>query len=143
MRLLISALSGGLFGLGLLISGMTDTAKVQGFLDLSRDWDPTLMFVLGGAMLPMLVAWRIAARRKRALIGTPIPAMPDQTLDGRLIAGSVLFGLGWALAGFCPGPAIASLGWSGTGGVVFVIAMFVGMVGHHLYTRRRRANCAA
>lgn len=136
MRLLVSALSGALFGLGLLVSGMTDTAKVQGWLDLAGSWDPTLAFVLGGAMLPMLIAWRIAARRRRALSGDAFPALPEQVLDTRLLAGSALFGAGWALAGFCPGPAIAALGWSGLGGTVFALAMIAGMVAYALLPRK-------
>ena len=81
MRNLISAVSGGLFGLGLLISGMTDTAKVQGWLDLFGDWDPTLAFVLGGAILPMLFAWRIAARRKASVVGDAFPTLPEPLVD--------------------------------------------------------------
>lgn len=128
MRLLTSFLSGGLFGLGLLVSGMTDTAKVQGWLDLGGAWDPTLAFVLGGAVLPMMLAWRIAARRRRALSGEPIPEMPEQRLDARLVGGSILFGLGWAMAGFCPGPALAVVGWAGLPAVVFTLAMVGGMI---------------
>lgn len=128
MRLVVSALSGALFGLGLLVSGMTDTAKVQGWLDVTGHWDPTLAFVLGGAVLPMVLVWRIAARRKRAVLGAPLPPMPEQVIDARLLGGSVLFGAGWALAGFCPGPAIASLSWSGAGGLAFVLGMVGGMM---------------
>ena len=128
MRSMIAGAAGALFGLGLLVSGMTDTAKVQGWLDVTGTWDPTLAFVLGGAILPMLLAWQVAARRPRALSGTPIPAVPKQVIDGRLLGGSALFGAGWALAGFCPGPALAALGWSGTGGLVFGLAMAGGMI---------------
>ena len=128
MRGLFAALAGGIFGAGLLLSGMTDTTKVQGWLDIFGDWDPTLAFVLGGAILPMAVAWRIAARRKVAILGTPMPAQPAQSLDRDLIVGSVLFGAGWALAGLCPGPAIASLSFGGWGGVVFLSAMLAGML---------------
>ncbi len=116
MRSVISAASGALFGLGLLVSGMTDTAKVQGWLDIAGDWDPTLAFVLGGAILPMLLAWRIAARRRTAISGEPIPAMPAQVIDTRLIGGSALFGAGWALAGFAP--ARRSPPWAGAARVV-------------------------
>jgi len=143
MRLLVSALSGVLFGLGLLVSGMTDTTKVQGWLDLFGHWDPTLAFVLGGAVLPMILVWRIAARAKRAVLGDPIPEMPPQVIDARLIAGSALFGIGWALAGFCPGPAIAALGWSGPGGVVFFVGMVGGMALFGLYQARERRALAA
>jgi len=139
MRNLVSAISGGLFGLGLLISGMTDTAKVQGWLDLFGQWDPTLAFVLGGAILPMLLAWRVAARRKVSVVGDAFPTMPEPLIDGRLLTGSVLFGAGWALAGFCPGPAIASVTWGGLGGVVFVIAMIGGMVLSTFVGKRRLA----
>ncbi|MDE3078590.1 MAG: hypothetical protein KGI94_00995 [Paracoccaceae bacterium] len=142
MRALVSAASGGLFGLGLLMSGMTDTAKVQGWLDIAGTWDPTLAFVLGGAILPMLLAWRIAARRGRAVLGDPIPERPAPLIDARLLGGSALFGAGWALSGFCPGPALASLGWSGIGGTVFVLAMAVGMIAWQA-ARRRRAAVAA
>ena len=139
MRSLVSAISGGLFGLGLLISGMTDTAKVQGWLDLFGQWDPTLAFVLGGAILPMLLAWRIAARRKVSVTGDAFPALPEPLIDRRLLTGSVLFGAGWALAGFCPGPAIASVTWGGLGGVVFLIAMIGGMGLSTVVGKRRLA----
>lgn len=128
MRGLFAALAGGIFGAGLLLSGMTDTTKVRGWLDVFGAWDPTLAFVLGGAILPMAVAWRIAARQKVAALGTPMPAQPKQNLDRDLITGSVLFGAGWALAGLCPGPAIASLSFGGWGGVVFLSAMLAGML---------------
>jgi len=128
MRGLFAALSGGIFGAGLLISGMTDTTKVQGWLDVFGAWDPTLAFVLGGAILPMAVAWRIAARQRVSLLGTPMPAPARQSLDRSLILGSILFGAGWALAGLCPGPAIASLSFGGWGGVLFLSAMLAGML---------------
>lgn len=136
MRTLVSVASGALFGLGLMLSGMTDTTKVQGWLDLFGDWDPTLAFVLGGALLPMLLAWRIAARRRTALSGAPFPAVPGLPIDRQLLAGSALFGVGWALAGFCPGPAIAALAWGGTGTTVFVLAMAGGMLAFNLVQRR-------
>ena len=128
MRAFFAALSGSMFGTGLLLSGMTDTTKVQGWLDVFGDWDPTLAFVLGGAIVPMAIAWQVAARRKVAVLGTPLPAPPIQSLDRGLIAGSLIFGAGWALAGLCPGPAIASLSFGGWGGVVFLFAMLAGML---------------
>jgi uncharacterized membrane protein YedE/YeeE len=127
-RTLFAALAGAIFGAGLLISGMTDTTRVHGWLDVFGDWDPTLAFVMGGAILPMAVAWRIAARRRTAVLGNPIPLTQDSTIDAKLVAGSTLFGMGWGLAGLCPGPALASLGWGGTGGLVFLLAMVAGMV---------------
>jgi uncharacterized protein len=128
MRNLFAALSGGLFGLGLLVSGMTDTTRVQGWLDVFGAWDPTLAFVLGGAILPMAVAWRVAARRTASALGTALPAPPDARLGHNLVVGSVLFGMGWGLAGLCPGPAMASLTFGGFGGAVFLLAMLAGMV---------------
>lgn len=127
-RLFFAFLAGGLFGAGLYISGMTDTAKVQGWLDIFGAWDPTLAFVMGGAIAPMAVAWRIAARRRSALLGTALPPKPSPEVDRKLVIGSVLFGIGWGLAGLCPGPSIASLGLGAPGIYVFVAAMLTGMV---------------
>ncbi len=127
MRLLFSLISGAIFGLGLMISGMTNTDKVQGWLDVFGAWDPTLAFVLGGAILPMVFAWQLTNRRPTSVLGTPIPAPSNPILDRRLIVGSALFGIGWAMSGFCPGPAMASLSYGGTGGAVFMIALLVGM----------------
>jgi uncharacterized membrane protein YedE/YeeE len=130
LRLLSALVAGGLFGAGLLVSGMVDTTKVQGWLDVFGDWDPTLAFVLGGAIVPMAIAWRVAARRKVAVLGGPLPLRPegDARPDRNLIIGSTTFGAGWALAGLCPGPALASLTFGGTGGIVFVVAMAAGML---------------
>ncbi|MEY4873032.1 MAG: hypothetical protein RLZZ563_2362 [Pseudomonadota bacterium] len=128
MRALFAALAGAIFGAGLLLSGMTDTTRVHGWLDVFGDWDPTLAFVMGGAILPMAVAWRIAARRRSAVLGNPIPLSQDSAVDAKLVIGSTLFGMGWGLAGLCPGPALASLGWGGIGGLVFLLAMVAGMV---------------
>lgn len=136
LRLVMAALSGGLFGAGLLVSGMVDTTKVQGWLDVFGDWDPTLAFVMGGAILPMAIAWRVAARRRVALLGTPIPPRPEPKLDHNLILGSVLFGAGWGLVGLCPGPALASLGFGGWGGALFLLAMGAGMVAAPAIRRR-------
>jgi len=131
MRTVFAALSGGLFGAGLFVSGMTDTTKVQGWLDIFGAWDPTLAFVLGGAILPMLVAWRVAEARQTAFLGSPIPARPQPILDARLLGGSALFGAGWGLVGLCPGPAMASISYGGPEGMVFLAAMIVGMIGLH------------
>lgn len=142
-RLIFAALSGALFGLGLLVSGMTDTRKVQGWLDIFGAWDPTLAFVLGGAIIPMAVAWRIAARRRQAVLGGDITPLPATEITPSLITGSMMFGAGWGLAGLCPGPAMASLGWGGSQGLLFVAAMAAGMfVTPHirnLTSRSRRA----
>jgi uncharacterized membrane protein YedE/YeeE len=127
-RDLVAFLAGGLFGSGLLVSGMIDTRKVQGWLDFFGDWDPTLAFVLGGAVLPMLFVWRIAERRGVSLLGTPIPDRSPAKLDPALITGSLMFGAGWGLAGLCPGPALASFAFGGWGGALFLLSMVSGMV---------------
>ena len=135
-RLFAGFLAGGIFGAGLLISGMTDTVKVQGWLDVFGDWDPTLAFVMGGAILPMALAWRLAARRETSLLGYALPEPPKREVGPNLIIGSVLFGMGWALAGLCPGPSIASLTFGGSGGVVFLIALVLGMLAAPAIRRR-------
>lgn len=128
LRNLFSGLSGALFGVGLLVSGMVDTVKVQGWLDVFGAWDPTLAFVMGGAIIPMAIAWRVADRRKTSILGEPIPSRPAQVIDARLVTGSILFGAGWGLVGLCPGPALAAAMLNGVGGLVFLLAMVVAMV---------------
>lgn len=128
MRNFMALIAGGIFGAGLFISGMTDTTKVQGWLDVFGDWDPTLAFVLGGAILPMIVAWRVAARMKVSRLGTQFPGPPSDKLTPNLIVGSVMFGAGWGLSGLCPGPAMASLTYGGSGGLLFLAAMIAGMI---------------
>jgi uncharacterized membrane protein YedE/YeeE len=137
MRNLISLATGALFGIGLVISGMTDTSKVQGFLDLFGAWDPSLMFVMGGAIIPMFIAWRVAEKRTASLVGSPLPSPANTKLDRPLIIGAVLFGMGWALAGFCPGPALASITFGGISGIAFVVAMLIGMFGFSAFTKMR------
>lgn len=141
LRNILAALAGGLFGAGLLVSGMVDTTKVQGWLDIFGAWDPTLAFVLGGAILPMAFAWRVTSRRRTAALGSPLPGPATGTLDPGLILGSALFGAGWGLAGLCPGPAMASLGFAGWGGWLFLLAMGAGMIAAPAIRRRidRRA----
>lgn len=127
MRNLFAFFAGGLFGAGLFISGMTDTAKVQGWLDVFGDWDPTLAFVMGGAMIPMFIAWQLRKRRMTPVAGGSFPPEPSTKIDRNLIVGSVMFGFGWGLAGLCPGPSVASLSYGGTGHWVFFAAMLAGM----------------
>ena len=105
---------------------MTDTSKVQGWLDVFGNWDPTLAFVMGGAIIPMAIAWLFTNGRK-PILGGEFPAKPDATLDRNLVVGSVFFGVGWGLAGLCPGPAIASLSYGGWPHLVFFGAMAAGM----------------
>lgn len=125
--------AGTLFGAGLTISGMTDPRRVRGFLDLFGEWDPTLAFVMAGAVAVMAVAWRLRSRMDHPLLADCF-ALPDRTdLDWRLISGSALFGVGWGLAGLCPGPAIASLILSPRHLAPFVLAMLAGMALHRLW----------
>lgn len=126
MRTLIALAAGSLFGAGLHFSGMTDTAKVQGFLDFFGSWDPTLAFVMGGAIIPMFIAWRMTETRA-PVVGGSFPAKPDPALDRNLILGAVLFGAGWGLIGLCPGPALASISYGGPMGLAFLVAMLAGM----------------
>lgn len=126
-RLLPPLASGLLFGAGLTISGMTDPQRVRGFLDFFGDWDPTLAFVMGGAVLVMAVAWRLRTRMSTPVFGEKF-ALPDRTdIDAPLIIGSTLFGIGWGIAGLCPGPAVASLALSPMEALPFVVAMLAGM----------------
>jgi uncharacterized protein (TIGR01244 family) len=127
-RNVFALISGSLFGAGLLISGMTDTLRVQGWLDVFGHWDPTLGFVLAGAILPMALAWRVVTRRQRSYLGLNLPKPAGREIGADLVLGSLLFGAGWALAGLCPGPAMASLGFGGFGGVIFLLAMLGGML---------------
>ncbi|WP_296762958.1 DUF6691 family protein [Sediminimonas sp.] len=127
MRALYAFIAGALFGAGLFVSGMTDTLKVQGWLDVFGDWDPTLAFVMGGAIIPMAIAWAFVPGRA-PLVGGAFPQKPQPRLGRNLVLGSVLFGAGWGLAGLCPGPAIASLSYGGVGHWVFAAAMLAGMV---------------
>ncbi|MCR9088526.1 MAG: YeeE/YedE thiosulfate transporter family protein [Rhodobacteraceae bacterium] len=135
MRILIAALAGGLFGAGLMLSGMTDTEKVRGFLDVFGAWDPTLMFVMAGAIAPMAIAWWWAATGT-PLLGGRFPDRAAPEISRSLVLGSALFGIGWGLAGLCPGPALAALGFGGPGVWIFGIAMAVGMwIAPHLRGR--------
>lgn len=127
LRNLSALLAGGLFGAGLLVSGMVDTAKVQGWLDVFGAWDPTLAFVLSGAVAPMALVWRFAARRERSYLGLPMPRDLPVLLERNLVLGSLLFGAGWGIIGFCPGPAVASLSFGGWQVWAFVAAMIAGM----------------
>ena len=127
MALFYAWLAGLIFGIGLLISGMTNPAKVIGFLDLAGHWDPSLAFVMAGAIAVAAVGFKFARTRTRSLLGLPMNLPTARHIDRRLVVGSLLFGIGWGLAGVCPGPALVLLG-SGIGkGAVFVIAMLVGM----------------
>ncbi len=127
-RMLAALFAGTLFGLGLAVSGMMNPAKVIGFLDVSGAWDPTLAFVMGGALLVTIPAFRMILGRPRPVLADGFVLPTRGTLDGRLLGGSALFGVGWGLSGFCPGPAVAGLITGLTPVVAFVAAMAAGMV---------------
>jgi uncharacterized membrane protein YedE/YeeE len=128
--------SGLAFGLGLILAGMTDPLKVKGFLDLAGAWDPSLALVMGGAIALGVLVFARAARRDRSWTGTAMEIPANRTIDRRLVLGGVLFGVGWGIAGFCPGPALVALG-SGMGAAgVFVAAMLAGMVLHDRFLAR-------
>lgn len=136
-RLLIAAFaSGGLFGLGLALSGMTDARRILGFLDVTGDFDPTLAFVLGGAVMTTLLLFRPVLRRGRPLFATDFRLPTLRDVDARLVLGAALFGIGWGLAGYCPGPALAGLGAGATEALWFVPALVAGIVIQRLSARR-------
>ena len=128
MNLFFALLSGLLFGIGLIVSGMANPAKVIGFLDITRVWDPSLAFVMGGAISVGFFAFRIAARRKRPLCGDKMHLPTANHIDKRLVGGALLFGIGWGLAGICPGPGLGLLGGGVSQGGVFVLALLAGVL---------------
>ncbi len=130
MRDLIALISGLVFGLGLIAAGMTDPSKVKGFLDLTGLWDPSLALVMGGAIGVGVFAFAAARRRERSWTGERIELPTSTVIDARLVGGGVLFGIGWGIGGFCPGPAIVSLGSGLPAAAVFVVAMLAGMLVH-------------
>jgi uncharacterized membrane protein YedE/YeeE len=130
MNNFLALLSGLVFGMGLLLSGMANPAKVQGFLDITRSWDPSLAFVMAGAIAVASLAFAWARRRKNAWSGVPIEWPRAASIDARLLGGGALFGIGWGLAGFCPGPALVAMS-SGMGEAwIFGAAMLAGMLVH-------------
>lgn len=138
MQLLIALLVGLVFGLGLIVSGMTDPARVLGFLDLAGLWNPSLAFVMGGAIAVALPAFAIAARRQRTLTGAPLQLPTATRIDRRLVLGALAFGAGWGLAGLCPGPALALIATGNGKVLVFVASMLVGMGIFEVVERWRR-----
>jgi uncharacterized protein len=127
MPLLASLLAGLVFGLGLLVSGLADPGKVLAFLDLAGPWDPSLALVMGGAIAVGAVAFAFARQRTVSFLGLDMKLPTARDIDRRLVLGSVLFGVGWGIAGFCPGPALVALGTGQVKAVVFVLAMLAGM----------------
>lgn len=129
-RTLVLFVAGALFGFGLALSGMTDPRRVIGFLDLAGDWDPALLFVMGGAVTTFGAGMLLWRRRDggRGWFGHRLPAPPAQPIDGALLTGAAIFGIGWGLSGFCPGPAVANLAALRTEALVFVPMMAAGML---------------
>ena len=125
--LLTSLLAGLVFGLGLIVSGMADPAKVLGFLDLAGPWDPSLAFVMAGAIAVGALAFAMARKRTVSFLGAAMKLPMSRDIDGRLVIGSVVFGMGWGIAGFCPGPGLVALGMGEVKALVFVVAMLLGM----------------
>ena len=132
----IALLAGLVFGLGFIAAGMTQPAKVKGFLDLFGAWDPSLGLVMGGAIAVGVGAFALARRRSRAWSGDLIELPTSSVIDSRLIGGGVLFGIGWGIAGFCPGPALVALGGGMGQAGLFVLAMLAGMWGHDRWLAR-------
>ncbi|HSG61779.1 MAG TPA: DUF6691 family protein [Pseudomonadales bacterium] len=133
-------LSGLVFGIGLLVSGMANPEKVLNFLDITGHWDPSLMLVMVGAIAVGLVSFSIAKKRTLTFLGLGIKLPTADKVDKRLVGGSVLFGMGWGLAGFCPGPALVALGTGEFKGLVFVLAMIAGMLLFEAIDRPKRIS---
>ena len=139
MRVVSAFAAGLVFGVGLILSGMTDPAKVIGFLDVAGTWDPSLAFVMGGAILVGFFAFAFARKRAATFLGHALHLPERRDIDARLVGGSVVFGIGWGLAGFCPGPAIVAFGGGFDKATVFLIAMLAGML---LYVGAQRLSIA-
>jgi uncharacterized protein len=145
MNALAAFAAGLVFGIGLIVSGMTDPGKVIGFLDVAGRWDPSLAFVMGGAILVGYFSFAAAGKRGRTFLGGAMQLPTGRDIDARLVAGSTVFGIGWGLAGFCPGPALVALGAGIDQAALFVAAMLAGMVIYDaaerlIHAPRRRAK---
>ena len=141
--LFAAMLAGLVFGLGLIVSGMADPAKVLGFLDLGGAWDPSLAFVMAGAIGVGAFAFAMARKRTASFLGAAMKLPTSGDIDGRLVIGSVVFGIGWGIAGFCPGPGLVALGMGEVKALVFVVAMLLGMGAFELLERRRQRKQGA
>lgn len=134
-RLLVALSAGAIFGAGLALSGMADPQRVRAFLDIFGAWDPTLAFVMGGALIPMAIAWAIQRRMLRPIVADAFDLPSTHKIDLPLAAGAVIFGIGWGISGLCPGPAIAGLALVPIQAVMAVAAIGAGMVLHRLTSR--------
>lgn len=135
MQILTALATGLIFGLGLILSGMTDPSKVIGFLDLTGQWDPSLAIVMGGAILVGLVAFQFAKGREKSLLGDLMRLPTARQVDRRLVLGSLAFGIGWGLAGYCPGPALVAVAQGGMQPLIFMAAMLAGMAFYEVQDR--------
>jgi uncharacterized membrane protein YedE/YeeE len=143
MVALSSLFAGLVFGIGLIVSGMVNPVKVFGFLDLAGAWDPSLAVVMAGAVAVGAVAFAVAGKRASTLLGAPMALPTAREIDRRLVLGSLAFGVGWGLAGFCPGPALVALGVGKIKALVFVAAMLAGMLVFELAERARSSRSGA
>ncbi|RWK65704.1 DUF6691 family protein [Mesorhizobium sp.] len=135
MSFLVNLLLGLLFGIGLVVSGMSDPAKVLNFLDLFGSWDPSLALVIGSAVLITFLGYRLVLKRDAPIVGGTFHLPARKDIDARVLTGPAIFGVGWGLGGFCPGPALTALGLGATGTLAFLPAMIVGMWIAHLLAR--------
>ncbi len=138
MQVFAAFISGLVFAIGLAVGGMTDPNKVLSFLDVTGGWDPSLAFVMGGAILVYAPIYHWFTRKTRPLLHHAFHLPTRKDIDLRLVAGGILFGVGWGLGGFCPGPAIVSAASLRSDVLTFIAAMFAGMLGVYLYDRRRK-----
>ena len=140
MLIFTSLLAGLVFGVGLIVSGMANPAKVLGFLDLTGAWDPSLALVMAGAIGISFFAFLFAKKRSRSLMGADMKLPTGRSIDRRLVIGSTLFGIGWGVAGFCPGPGLVALGMGEVKALIFVAAMLAGMAVFEVFENRRSAG---
>ena len=140
MERFFAFLCGGAFGLGILWAGLTDPVMVRGFLDVFGDWNPTLGFAMVSATAVAAIGWKFAERRKIAAFGHAMPAPPNRNIDRRLVAGALTFGVGWGIAGVCPGPVLVSSTFAGPGPLIFIYAMLSGLALASRVNRHQRSQ---
>jgi len=136
MTIATALFAGLIFGLGLILSGMGDPGKVIAFLDMSGNWDPSLVLVMGAAIPVAFIGFRLAGQRRNTLLGGPMDLPVPGAIDARLLGGAALFGIGWGLAGICPAPGLILVGSAHAEGLLFVVAMLAGMAVHQLSRSR-------